>query len=487
MAQALRPGVQIQQLATPPPRSSPTDTGVAFIVGLSDQGRVDKPILIQSMSDFVRLLGARQSYSVLYDALDVFFREGGGTAYISRVVGPGAVISSRNLVDNAAAVSLIVKAIGPGAYGNSIKVAVVAGVGGGTYQIQVTDASNNVLEQSGDLTTQQDAVTWSQNSQYVAISLGASALAPVVGGANVLGALTGGTDDRNNITDAQWLAALNRFDGSLGPGNVLAPGRTTDVGHTQLADHAYNFNRVALLDAPDTPTQATLQTSATNAKSTGNGQYAALFAPWVVVPGVVAGTTRTVPPSALAAGRMAAVDAVYGPGTPAAGALGISRYATDVSQPAWDKNARDALNTSGVNLIRNRNGAIQVYGYRSLADPINNPYWVPLGTVRYLMGLAARAAAVGQQFVFAPIDGQGHTIAAYQGALVALCQADWNDGEIYGATPGEAFNVDTGPGINTPTVLAGNELRAAISVRPSPMAELITIQIVNTPITQGVS
>lgn len=483
----MRPGVQVQVLTTPPPRSAPTDTGVWFVTGLTDQGRVDAPILITSMSDFTRLLGARQSYSILYDALDLFFREGGGAAWVGRVVGPGAVIASRNLVDNAAAVSLIVKALGPGAYGNSIKVGVVAGVGGGTYQIQITDVNNVVLEQSPDLTTQIDAQTWSQASQYVRITVGASALVPVIAGANVITAMAGGTDDRASIVDAQWLAALNLFTKDLGPGNVSAPGRTTAVGHSQLLAHAQAYNRIAFLDGTDTPTMATLTAQSTTDRSTGNGQYGALFAPWVLVPGLIPNTTRTVPPSALAAGRAAAVDVQRGPGVAAAGDLGRSAYAVGLSQPAWDDATRDTLNTAGVNVIRVMNGATLIYGWRSLADPINNPYWVPLGTARYLMGLGARAWVVGQQFVFDPIDGQGHTISAYQGALVALVAADWASGQIYGATPDQAYNVDTGPGINTPTVLAGNELRAAISVRPSPMAELVTIYVVNVPITQGVS
>jgi phage tail sheath protein FI len=63
---------------------------------------------------------------------------------------------------------------------------------------------------------------------------------------------------------------------------------------------------------------------------------------------------------------------------------------------------------------------------------------------------------------------------------------DWNLGEIYGATAADAFNVDAGPTVNTPTTLADNKLIANIAVRPSPMAELIVIQIVNVPITESV-
>jgi len=479
----MRPGVQIQVLDSAPPRSAPTDTGVWFVVGETEQGRTDMPTLIRSMDDYGRLLGDRVTFGFLYDALEVFFREGGSAAYVGRVVGPAAVKASHNLVDAVPTTSLVVTAIGPGDYGNSLKVQVVAGDVSG-YQIHILDSDDNLLENSGDLADQASAVAWSAFSQYVRITLGAASDNPVVAAAT---ALSGGDDDRASITDADWLDALNLFSKDLGPGNVSAPGRTTTTGYTQLTAHAAANNRVAFLDGPDTANAATVETAAANAKGGGDGQYAALFAPWLVVPGIVAGTQRTVPPSALAAGKCAQVDPVYGPGTPAAGVKGVSSFATDTSQPDWDDTTRDTLNTDGVDVIRVLNGAVTIYGWRSLADPINNPDWVPLGTVRYLMGLAARAFSVGQEFVFAPIDGQGHTISAYQGALVALCLADWNAGEIYGQTSSDAFNVDTGPAVNTPTVLAGNELRAVISVRPSPMAELVTIQIVNTPITQAVA
>ena len=479
----VRPGTQVVQLTVAPPRSAPTNTGVWFAVGLCDQGPSNAPVFIQSMTDFTRLLGARVSYSIMYDALNVFFREGGSQAYVGRVVGPAAAKATTNLNDAGAAVSLVVSALGPGAYGNNLKVGVT--VTGGTYVIQVSDISNNILEQSPTLTTQADGVTYGETSQYITIALGASSNPPTT---KALTAMTGGNDDRGNVTDAQWAAALALFSKDLGPGNVSAPGRTTDLGHTQLADHAAANNRCAILDSPDTPTQATVTASATAAKATGNGQYAAFFWPWIKGPGVVAGTTSVVPPCALVAGRSSAVDASVGPAEPAAGlANGVSSWAVDVSQPAIDDNTRQTWNTQGINVVRDIYGAPTIYGWRSLADPVNNPYWVPLGTGRYLMGLAARAAAVGEQYVFDMIDGQGHTIAAYGGALTSLVMADWNAGEIYGATSDQAFNVDVGPAVNTPAVLANNELRAVIAVRPSPMAELVTIEIVNTPITQAVA
>jgi hypothetical protein len=460
---ALRPGTQVLIKTVPPPRSAPTDTGVWFVVGQADAGPTT-PQLIRSMDDYTRLFAGRVSFSPLFDALEVFFREGGNAAYVGRVVGPAAVTASRNLLDSGAGISLVVKAKGPGAgsdtsHGNSLKVAVVAGSVGGTYQLQILDSNNVVLEQSPNLTTQQDAVTWSSQSVYVDVTIGATALVPAVAAA---AALTGGADDRNNMTDAQWLAALNQFVSALGPGNVSAPGRTTDTGHTQLLDHAATHNRTAILDAPDSPTQATLFSSATNAKATGNGQYGSqLFWPWLIVPGgvggVPAGGRRTVPPS-------------------------------DLSQPGLDDVTRDTYNASGVNVIRRMGPlGIRVYGWRSLADPISQPNLLDLSVQRYLMSLVARAFNIGEQFVFKPIDGRGHTLSAYGGALTAECQRDWETDQIYGATASDAFAVDVGPSVNTPTVLAAGEIRANVSVRPSPDAELVTVQIINVPITSEVS
>lgn len=477
---ALRPGTQVLVRSAPSPRAAPTDTGVWFVVGLTDAGPAGIPIDIYSLDDFNTKLGGRVTYSLLYDAIDVFFREGGAHAVVSRVVGPGAVRAFRNLADAGAAVSLIVTAYGPGVYYNALKVQVTAGVAAGTYRVLILDAANNILETSADLTTQQDAVTWSQFSNYVRITIGASANPPAVAAAANLAT---GTDDRTNITDAQWQAALDAIPGILGPGQISAPGRTTAAGASQLLAHAQTKNRFALLDLADSPTSGTLQAAVA---AVGHSRYGMAFAPWVTVPGVVSNASRTVPPSPFAAAAIARTDAAAGPDTPAAGLRGILSFATGLSQPGWDATTRDALNTTGVNVIRQFPGDLRIYGWRSLADPSGDPDWVDAGVPRLLMAVVADCNAVGEQFVFAPIDGQGKTISAYGGALTAVCQRFYTEGNLYGATAEEAFNVDTGPAVNTPQTLAGNELRANVSVRPSPDAELVTIMIVNVPITQEV-
>jgi hypothetical protein len=204
-----RPGSLVVVRSQPPPRSIPTTTDMMFVAGLSDKGPL-RPVQVLSLQDFVNNFGARQTYSVLYDAMETYFREGGSRAYVSRVVGPAAIIASVNLDGSTAGApfSLVVSAKGPGAYGNTLRVTVV---GGGTttpYTITISDTVLGTLEVSPTLADQNAAVAWSQTSAWVDIALGAESSNPV---AVSNAALTAGTDDRSNIVDANWLTSLNRF------------------------------------------------------------------------------------------------------------------------------------------------------------------------------------------------------------------------------------------------------------------------------------
>lgn len=473
-----RPGSTVTLRTTPSIVSLPTDTGVAFMAGLTDRGPLT-PTLIHSLQEFTTVFGARQSYSVLYDAVELFFREGGNSCYIGRVVGPSATSGFKNLLDGSSGISLVATAIGPGAWSANYKVAVVAGVGGGTYRIQVTDASNNVLEDSGDLATQGAAVTWSKTSNYIRVTLGATALLPAVVAAGVLST---GTDDRGSIVDASWLATLNSFTADLGPGQILAPGRTSGTGHTQLRDHAEANNRVALLDSQDTPTSGTLTGDAAATPS----RFAATFAPWVIVPGVTSGTTRTVPPSALIAGLIARNDPSLGADRPSAGNTGISRFAIDLSQIPWDDTTRQTLNNNGVNVIRRMFGSIRNYGWRSLTNPTTDADWLDFGNGRLFMAISAQLEVVGENFVFDEIDGQnGETIGNFHSALVGVLLDYYNSGQLFGDTADRAFSVDTGPSVNTLISIAANELHAVCAIKMSPMAELVAIEIVKTRVTDS--
>lgn len=472
-----RPGVTVSLLDVPTGVSVPTNTGTWFAAGLTDKGALGAQ-LIQSLNDFVTVFGDRQTYSVLYDAVDLFFREGGNRVYISRVVGPTPTYGTRNLLDAGAAISLVVTANGPGAWSANYKVAVVAGTGGGTFKIQVTDAANVVLEDSGDLDDNNAAVLWANGSKYIRLALGASANDPAVVAPT---ALSAGTDDRGNITDTQWANALALFSSDLGPGQVSAPGRTGSAAWTQLTGHALNNNRVAILDSQNIATVATLQSDAEGI----NSRFAAMFAPWVVIPGLVtaAGSLRTAPPSGLIAGLIARNDPTVGTNRPSAGVYGASQFVSNLSQNSWTDTERASLNGSGVNVIRRFNG-IRVYGWRSTADPVSDTNWLDFANVRLYMQLIAEFNQIGENFVFDEIDGlNGTTIGGFRAGLGGVCAQHYNQRELFGDTPEQAFFVDTTTP-NTTATLAANELHAVVNVKMAPMAEWVQIQVVKRQLSE---
>lgn len=483
-----RPGSIVTTRVAPPPRTAPVDTGVWYVSGLADRGVTNAPVLCQNLQDFINNFGARQTYSVLYDAVETFFREGGSQVWVSRVVGPAAVVASVNLLDNAAAVSLVATAKkGAGAWANTLRIAVATGsAGAGSFTITVSDTVLGQLEVSPDLFSQADAIAWSQQSQYISLALGASALIP----ANIASAaLTGGADDRNNIVEAQWTAALGRFTKDLGPGQVSAPGRSTTAAHAALLAHAAANNRTALLDAPDSPTIATVQAAASAQRGT-NDTYGGLFAPWLVIPGATAGTTRIVPPSAGVAAKIAANEAMgNSPNAPAAGQPeGVFSYVIGLSQPTYDNGngkdvTRDSMYSAGVNQITYRYGQYMVFGWRTLtAENGANAEYLNLGNSRLRMAISARALFLAENYILDEINPV--KLGRYRGDIEAMLSAYWPD-SLYGDTPDQAFAVDTGPQVNTPVTIANRELHAAIAVRMSPDSELVVIDITKVPVTQS--
>ena len=175
----MRPGVNVTVSTTPPTRSAPTDTGVWFVAGLTEKGSIAAPVLITSMADYVRLLGARVSYGYLYDSLELFFREGGSEAYVGRVVGVTPVNAFLVLNDGVAAATLRVEALNPGDWGNSLRAAVLAPLVSG-FRLQVSHITLGILETSPDLVDKAAAFTWAAGSAYIKLIDQASALVPAV-------------------------------------------------------------------------------------------------------------------------------------------------------------------------------------------------------------------------------------------------------------------------------------------------------------------
>jgi hypothetical protein len=442
------PGVTITRRNTPPAGGADTDTGKLLVCGLADRGP-ESALEVTSLVQFKAKFGGRQSYSILYDALDAYFQEGGARALVSRVLGPSAVAAAHNLLDSSSAVSLTVTAKNKGDYGNNLKVQVTH-PNSGTFQLVVTE-SDVLVETSPEFATTAEAAAW-EASDYIDVSQGASTNDPATAAA---AALTAGTDDRASITDTQWQAALDRFGSDLGPGQVAYPGRTTAAAHAQLEQHAETYGRVAILDGPDTATVATLTgLAATDRDATG------------------ARSTRTVPPSTSVAGVMARNDADgVSPNVAAAGDLGVLDFAVGLTQDPWSDTNRETLNDAGVNVIRALYGGFRIYGARTLADPETDPGWLWLANARYFSDVRARAGVIAEEFLFSQINPT--RISSFQGALVGEFTPDFTRDDRPLIEPPVADVSE-----NDSDTAAAGRLLATLILVIAPTAERVEVEIV---------
>lgn len=470
------PGSLVINRDAPPARTAPTDTGTWFAAGFADFGPTDEAVKVRSLKEFKSAFGGRVNSGSLCDSVETFFREGGSVCYVARVVGPAAANASVT-IDS----TVDVEAKYPGAFGNGLNVEVEAGSQSGTFRFVVThDSDASVSETSPDYATVADAEDW--DSAYVTITDNAgSASDPSVGTYS----LSGGSDDYASATDSDWQTALDLFVADLGPGQVSYPGRTTATAHSQLLQHAEDTNRIALLDAADTATVATLTAAAAAASILPGASRGALFAPWAKIAGVSGGSVRTVPYSAVQAGLEARRDASgLNPNVPAAGVNGQPVSVIELAQ-SWTDDDRETLNDAGVNVAKLVYGGPRTYGYRTLVDPDTDPNNWQLGNSRLRMAVTAKASEIAERYVLSQIDGKGRTIAAFAGDLSGMLTGYYESGGLYGDSPEEAFRVDTS--VNTPETIEAGQLRAVISMRVSPMAELVVIEIVKVPVSQEIN
>lgn len=479
-----RPRTVITERDQTPPRTAPTDTGVWFAVGLADRGPSTAQ-LVTSMESFEDTFGDRQAYSVLYDCVETFFREGGSKCYIARVMGPTPVKATKTLNDSSAAATMRVDAKSAGEWGNDLDVAITAGDDTGEFKVVISHDTLGTLETSPSLADVTAAVSWSASSDWVDIvDLGTSANDPDVVSAQ---SLASGTDDRTNITDTQRTAGLDQFTRDLGPGQVSIPGSYSGSVHQALLEHAADNNRVALLDGSDTTSPSTLVSYATAVRALGDSQkHGAFFAPWAEIVGYRgSSTTRVVPYSAVEAGIIARNDALGNPNTPGAGANGRARSVVGLTATFTDAQL-DTLNDGGINVARMIYDQPTTYGFRSVADKDDYPLHWQFSWLRTDMQIAAKAEQIAERFLFQIIDGQGHLIAQFNGELASMLRRYFDIDALFGDTPDEAFRVDTGSSVNTTDSIADGRLRAVLSIRRSPFAEQVEVEIVKVAINDTV-
>jgi hypothetical protein len=345
-----------------------------------------------------------------------------------------------------------------------------------------------IKESSPELANNVAAVAWAKaNSKLITLEE-----LKVTKPAVAESALATGADDKASILDAHWETAVNNsFPKSMGPGQISMPGRTTEAAYKAQLNHALKNNRIALLDSADTPTKATHIANATIGRNLGKaGGKGGIFANWYVVPGLATGTTRTVPPSCVEAGilgRMASEG--FSPNKAGAGEkYGQSRYAIELSQPAWTETEHEELNNAGVNVALMRNiGGTNVavtMGFRTMVDPSTAPTWLLLSNARLYMEIAAKAGIIAERYVFEEIDGKRIVFGKLQGELTGML-LPYFPGSLYGETFADAVLVNTGPQVNTDQTISERQINAIIELKMNPFGERVTIYVSKIATTEG--
>jgi hypothetical protein len=90
-----RPGVEVTLVPTPPSRGVPTETGPLFAIGLTTTPQA-KAVKCQNMDQVKAACGATPPAGGVdfYNALDVYFREGGSVLYVGTMAAAGDVATA---------------------------------------------------------------------------------------------------------------------------------------------------------------------------------------------------------------------------------------------------------------------------------------------------------------------------------------------------------------------------------------------------------
>jgi phage tail sheath protein FI len=239
-----------------------------------------------------------------------------------------------------------------------------------------------------------------------------------------------------------------------------------------VISHCENLqDRFAVLDGEETVAgalvpQGTYPNAAGNAMG-ATSTYAAVYFPWIDVKG----TGDFVPPSGHMAGIYARVDGERGVHKAPAnvtvrGALGV-KYRVSKAQ-------QDGLNPQGVNVIRQFNGNITVWGARTIGGDANTDF--KYVNVRRLFNFLRESIDEGTQWVvFEPNTPE--LWAKITRNVSAFLTNVWRAGALFGTTPQEAFYVKCDADTNPPEVRDLGQVVTEIGVAVVKPAEFVIFRI----------
>jgi uncharacterized protein len=252
---------------------------------------------------------------------------------------------------------------------------------------------------------------------------------------------------------------------------VAAPGATTAEQHGDLLAHCLSLkDRFAILDGVQDPEELTAGEISPAGRSEA-GSYGAIYFPWVQVFDPVTGGNIFVPPSGAMAGIYARSDGTRGVHKAPAnevvlGATGLQRRVTKAQQ--------DGLNPEGIDIIREFNGAIKVWGGRTRADEDHSDFRY-VSTRRFFNFLRESIEEGTQWVVFEP-----NSPSLWQRitrSVTDFLLNQWRGGALFGETAKQAFFVKCDAETNPPEVRELGQVVTEIGVAIVKPAEFVIFRI----------
>jgi phage tail sheath protein FI len=245
---------------------------------------------------------------------------------------------------------------------------------------------------------------------------------------------------------------------------VAAPGQISAAVQDALLTHCeMRKDRFAILDSPET-----ISGGIDRLPKPRDSKYGAYYFPWIQVYDPDKGNVY-VPPSGHIAGVYSRTDSERGVHKAPAneqirGALGL-KYAVS-------KGEQDLLNPKGINAIRHLNGAVRIWGARTLST---DPSWRYINVRRLFIMVESSIERATQWVVFEPNDHRlwkrvTRTISSFLTLL-------WRNGALMGTSPEQAFYVKCDEETNPAEVVDAGQLVVEIGLAPVKPAEFVIFRI----------
>ena len=273
----------------------------------------------------------------------------------------------------------------------------------------------------------------------------------------------------SDLADAAAVdAALRKYEAIDEIALVAAPGALSEAVQLKIIEHCETMaDRFAIVDGQETDS---IDVDSIQGPIRHSDQ-AAIYFPRVVVFDPVSAGPLPVHPSGHVAGVYARVDQERGvhkapANEPVRGAMDLAYLVS--------RNEQQILNPAGINVIRNLNGSILIWGARTLGGDANGD--TKYVNVRRLLNFLRESIDEGTQFaVFEP--NARPLWQRITRTVSAFLTNVWRDGALFGSTPEQAFYVRCDETTNPPDVRELGQVVTEIGVAIVRPAEFVIFRI----------